>query len=394
MSKWQECSLNDIFDIARGGSPRPIDKFLTSDPDGVNWIMIGDTDEGSKYIQRTKRRIKKEGASKSRYVKAGDFLLTNSMSFGRPYILAIDGYIHDGWLVLSPKNSNVNTDYFYHLLGSQTIYKEFERLAAGATVKNLNKDLVKGVKVKLPPLEVQKRIVSILDKADELRKKRRQSIELVKSITQAIFLEMFGDPTENTYKWPQKKLSEIIVENDSINYGVVQPGDDSEDGIPLIRVGDITKGFIDHSNLKRISQKIESNYKRSRLKGDEILVSCVGTIGCVAIVTEKEIGFNIARAVARIPPSKYLNRYFTAAYLSTDYVQRYFTSELRTVSQPTLNIKQIAETKFFIPPIALQETFEKRVAKLNKIMSTLDAHLELLNSAFYSIQQQAFAGEL
>ena len=152
MSAWPTAALGDIFEIARGGSPRPIDDFTTNDRAGINWIMIGDATEGSKYITSTKKRIRPEGAQRSRQVKPGDFLLTNSMSFGKPYIMRTEGCIHDGWLVLSPRNGKVDADFFYHLLGSKAIYAEFERRAAGATVKNLNIDLVRGVSVPLPPL--------------------------------------------------------------------------------------------------------------------------------------------------------------------------------------------------------------------------------------------------
>ncbi|MCU0693190.1 MAG: restriction endonuclease subunit S [Polyangiaceae bacterium] len=170
---WPLVPLGEIFTIACGGSPRPIDAFITDDPDGVNWIMIGDATEGSKYISSTKKRIRREGVSRSRTVKRGDFLLTNSMSFGHPYILDTTGCIHDSWLVLSPQSDDVNQDYFYHLLGSPLVYAEFERLAAGAVVKNLNSDLVRGVKVPLPPLREQGRIADILDKADAIRRKRK-----------------------------------------------------------------------------------------------------------------------------------------------------------------------------------------------------------------------------
>lgn len=100
--------------------------------------------------------------------------------------------------------------------------------------------------------------------------------------------------------WPTRQLSTLVAEGDSINYGVVQPDDDSEVGVPLVRVGDLQGGGVSHLSLKKIDPQIEGAYKRSRLKGDEILVSCVGSIGIVALTTEAENGFNVARAVARI----------------------------------------------------------------------------------------------
>lgn len=76
-------------------------KFITTSSTGINWIKIGDVNINSKYITETKEKITQEGATKSRYVRKGDFILSNSMSFGRPYILEIDGCIHDGWLSIS-----------------------------------------------------------------------------------------------------------------------------------------------------------------------------------------------------------------------------------------------------------------------------------------------------
>ena len=122
--------LGDIFNIARGGSPRPIDAYITEDPNGINWVLISDASDGSKYIERTKKRIRPEGARRSRFVKPGDFLLTNSMSFGRPYIMRTDGCIHDGWLVLEKKHDHVDHDFFFHLLSSNAIDAEFARLSS------------------------------------------------------------------------------------------------------------------------------------------------------------------------------------------------------------------------------------------------------------------------
>lgn len=162
-NNWKWVRINDLFDVARGGSPRPIKAFLTEDINGINWIKIGDTEIGGKYIYHVKEKIKPEGLKKSRFVKSGDLLLTNSMSYGRPYILKTDGCIHDGWLVLSPFVYSLNKEFFYYLISSQYIKREFTKTAVGAVVKNLNKNKVKAIIIPLPPLAEQKRIVAKLD---------------------------------------------------------------------------------------------------------------------------------------------------------------------------------------------------------------------------------------
>ena len=160
---WEWVRLGNICDIARGGSPRPIKDYITESADGVNWIKIGDSDKGGKYINSTREKIKPSGVSKSRMVYAGDFLLTNSMSFGRPYILNVDGCIHDGWLVLSGYQTAYDKDFLFLMLSSAFAYQQFCGVVSGAVVKNLNSDKVAEAFFPLPPLAEQKRIVAKIE---------------------------------------------------------------------------------------------------------------------------------------------------------------------------------------------------------------------------------------
>ncbi len=160
---WEWVRFVDIFEIARGGSPRPIKEFLTNEENGINWIKIGDTEIGGKYIKTTKEKIIPDGLKKSRLVKHGDLLLTNSMSYGRPYIMQTRGAIHDGWLVLSPYFEDIDKDFFYYLISSPYVKNEFAHTVAGAVVKNLNKDKVKEIFIPLPPLAEQHRIVAKIE---------------------------------------------------------------------------------------------------------------------------------------------------------------------------------------------------------------------------------------
>ena len=160
---WVWVRLGTVLEIARGGSPRPIQQYLTTEPDGINWIKIGDTDKGGKYIYKTKEKIRPEGVAKSRMVHSGDFLLTNSMSFGRPYILKTDGCIHDGWLVLSNRFDCYSVDFIYYILSSPFAYYQFCDSVSGAVVKNLNSDKVANALFPLPPLAEQHRIVQRIE---------------------------------------------------------------------------------------------------------------------------------------------------------------------------------------------------------------------------------------
>lgn len=155
--------------IIRGASPRPIKNFITTGADGVNWIKIGDVKPGSKYITETAEKITLDGAKKSRYVSDGDFVLSNSMSFGRPYIMKTVGCIHDGWLAISDFGDYFIPDFLYHLLNSNRYQYEMKQKASfGGAVQNLNADIVKGLVMPVVPLEVQREIVRILDQFTEL----------------------------------------------------------------------------------------------------------------------------------------------------------------------------------------------------------------------------------
>lgn len=177
---WSWSFLGSVCQIERGGSPRPIKSFLTDSPDGLNWIKIGDTQIGGKYITHAAEKIRPEGLSKTRKVFPGDFLLTNSMSFGRPYITLIEGCIHDGWLRISPPVS-LNKDYLYNLLSSPFIVSSFKDSAAGAVVMNLNADKVRETIIAIPPTNEQHRIVAKVDElmalCDQLEQQTEASIE-------------------------------------------------------------------------------------------------------------------------------------------------------------------------------------------------------------------------
>ena len=167
--------FGEMATIVRGASPRPIKNFITTDVDGINWIKIGDVKPGSKYITEAAEKITPDGAKKSRFVNEGDFILSNSMSFGRPYIMKIQGCIHDGWLAISDFGDYFIPDFLFHLLNSNKYQQMMRQKASfGGAVQNLNADIVRDLDMPIVPLPVQSEIVRILDNFTELTARKKQ----------------------------------------------------------------------------------------------------------------------------------------------------------------------------------------------------------------------------
>lgn len=187
---WIKKKVSSVSDILRGGSPRPIENYIVKSG-GVNWIKIGDVDSSAKYIFRTNEQIIESGIQYSRFVHSGDLLLSNSMSFGRPYILKTEGCIHDGWLVIQNYGKYFDKEFLYYLLGSDEVLKQYKSLAAGSSVLNLNKDIVGKVVLYFPPsISEQTAIANILSDCDSeiaaLEEKRDKYKEIKQGMMQQL----------------------------------------------------------------------------------------------------------------------------------------------------------------------------------------------------------------
>ncbi len=267
-------------------------------------------------------------------------------------------------------------------------------LNRAAAVPGLNREDAYRKRFLLPPLAEQRRTVCILGHVEWLRARRREAIALLDELAQSIFLDMFGEPDQNPHMFDIEKLVNRVPQSDKINYGVVQPGEEFAGGVPLVRAGDLRAGRIDQSAIKRIDPAISRKYSRSEIKGNEVLVCCVGSIGMTAIVDESTVGFNIARAIARVPVESNSEREYVSEHIQTRSTQSYFDKELRTVAQPTLNIKQLSSAKIMVPPRELVDEFARRVASVRRAQYVQQSHLAELDALFASLQDRAFRGEL
>lgn len=205
---WNVITLGDYAQIFRGGSPRPIQSFLTTSDQGINWIKIGDVGAGEKFIESTEEKIIPEGVSRSRMVYKGDLILSNSMSYGRPYIVNIEGCIHDGWLVIQKYDRLFNREYLYYALSSDLTMQQYIAMAAGSSVQNLNKEKVSKVVLPCPKILEQKKIAEVLSSIDALIVDLQKLIQKKKDIRRGSLQFYLND--KNRYEWVECPITELL----------------------------------------------------------------------------------------------------------------------------------------------------------------------------------------
>jgi type I restriction enzyme M protein len=341
--------IGEICHIQRGGSPRPIEKFITTSSDGINWIKIGDTNENAKYVTKTKEKIIKEGLTKTRLVEVDDFILSNSMSFGRPYIMRIPGAIHDGWLHLRIKDREaVDQDYLYEVLRSEVVKAQYEKLATGGVVRNLNSKLVSGVKIPLPPIEIQQQIVTeiegyqkIIDGAKQIVNNYKPSIRI--------------NPD-----WELATLDSIC---DFIDYRGKTPTK-TEFGIRLITAKNVRKGYIDIEPQEFIAtDAYETVMTRGIPKKGDVLFTTEAPLGNVALLNLDEKISLAQRIILLRPKNATLLSPYLVQILLDPTTQR--NIENYATGSTVLGIKQsnLRELLIPIPPIEEQISAVKRIEK-------------------------------
>lgn len=218
-SKWEIKKLSQLVSIVRGASPRPIREYITEDKNGINWIKIGDVKPNSKFITETKERIIRDGISKSRLVKKGDFIISNSMSFGRPYIMDIEGCIHDGWLLLTNFAVDLNKDFLYYILSDTITQEQFKEAASGGTsVDNLNIEKVNHIQIPFPPKEIQDAIVKEIEDLETKENKSNKIITELKEEIQNLLDKIVGENIrlKNACKYSDKRIESATL--NSTNY--------------------------------------------------------------------------------------------------------------------------------------------------------------------------------
>jgi type I restriction enzyme, S subunit len=389
---WEVKTLGESCFIARGGSPRPIQEFLTNDADGVNWIKISDATASDRYIFETKQKIKPSGIARSRLVNEGDFLLSNSMSFGRPYIMKTTGCIHDGWLVLSKYDQCFDQGFLYHLLNSPVVFEQFDKLAAGSTVRNLNIELASRVVLPVPPLPEQQRIVAILDEAFEsiatAKANAQQNLKNARALFESHLNEVF---TKRGEGWEEKTLGDICDFSQGIQVDVKLQSETkiTDNQVRFLRIVDFTQGNEPARYINNLDDKFLVT------SSDISLVRYGASTGFVCRGLEGAIANNLFRV---IPKKNYVSNEFLYWFLNAPLFQENIKSRMNGAAMPAISFSMINDIPFPFPPSNDQQrlvaTFDILYKETQHLESLYQHKITALDELKKSLLHRAFAGEL
>lgn len=392
--QWQICRFGDVCSVLRGGSPRPIQNYITDSADGINWIKIGDVGVGAKYIDTTAEKIIPAGASWSRYVKTGDFLLSNSMSFGRPYILRTEGCIHDGWLVVQNYHSNFDTEYLYYYLSAEAVLAQYTRYAAGSSVLNLNKDIVSNIRVAVPPLSEQRAIAAALSDVDALLDGLDRFIAKKRDLKQAAMQELLTGKIRLPGfhgEWEETTLGEL----GQFLKGSGVTKDQTRNGcLACVRYGEL---YTHHNDVIRaffswISQEVAATAVRLR-KGDILFAGSGETkeeIGkCAAFISDAEAYAGGDIVILR---PREANAVFLGYFLNTVSINRQKASRGQGDAVVHISSSALAAIRCRIPTLTEQTAIAEVLTEMDLELAGLKQRREKTRALKQAMMQELLTG--
>lgn len=378
----QFLSLGEIAQFINGAAFKPEDWGS----EGLPIIRIQNLTDPTKSFNRTTRSI-----APKLHVQPGDLLVSWSATLGvfvweRPEIALLNQHI---FRVL-PDENLVDKTYLRHALSGALL--AMQKHLHGATMQHVNRGEFLATPVFLPPLPEQRRIAAILDQADTLRTQRRAALAQLDSLTQSLFLDMFGDPEVNEKRLPVCSLSSLC---NRVTDGTHQSPRWETSGVPFLFISNIVKGQITFETHKYISSETYSELtKRCPIEVGDILYTTVGSYGNAAVVATNE-RFAFQRHIAHIKPdANKVDPLFLAAMIQSVGVRRQVDKVAKGVAQKTVNLADLKSLQVFAPPLPLQQTFATRVQAIEALKAQHRAALATQDALFASLQQRAFAGAL
>jgi len=374
--------LGNILSIHKGKKPKFTE--ITTE-NSIRVLQIDDLRNDNK-IQYTDE---KTGvlANEEDLLIAWDGANAGTIGYGK------SGYIGSTIAILRKKKPNeFSTTFLGMFLQSQSAFLKGK--STGATIPHIDRKSLENLVIPTIPLDDQIRIATLLSKVEALIKQRKESIDLLDEYLKSTFLEMFGDPTRNEKSWNKKAFEDLVAYDCPLTYGIVQPGEEYPNGIPVIRPVDLTQTFIDRNGLKLIDPKISDKFKRTLLKGNELLICVRGTTGVISIATKKLVGCNVTRGITPIWFSENYDRYFAFHLLQTTAIKRNIQELTYGATLKQINLCDLRKIQLINPPLHLQTFFGEIATKVFEIKAQYQSNLAELNNLYGSLNQRAFKGKL
>lgn len=381
------CRLDSLVEIRGGGTPsKAVPEFWGGD---IPWASVKDFK--SSELSKTEDYITADAIknSASNLIPAGSIIVPTRMALGKVATNLVDMAINQDLKALIIKDEKkLDKRYFLRFLESKADY--LEKQGKGATVKGITLDVLKELEVPLPPLEEQKRIAAILDKADAIRRKRQQTIKLADNFLSAEFLKRFGDPKDSPFG--SKSLKEVTLK---ITDGAHFTPTYADSGIPFLRVTDINRDKVNWSLVKHIPlEEHQELIKRCRPEKGDVLYSKNGTIGVPKLIDwDQEFSIFVSLCLIK-PDPKFLRGRYLYSFLQTPLALKQATQKAKSATVTNLHLVEIKEIKLPVPSLAVQDEWINFVAKFNEMRIRLLQSLDKSNNAFNSLSQKAFSGKI
>jgi type I restriction enzyme S subunit len=376
--------LGELVTIRGGGTPsRTVPEYWNG---SVRWATVKDFK--STELVETQESITPAGIrdSATNIIPAGSVIIPTRMAVGKAAINTIDMAINQDLKALLP-TGEVDTRFLLHFMLSHGDYLESQ--AQGATVKGIKLDLLRSLPFPRIPRTEQRRIASILDKVDAIRRKREQALTLADDFLSSVFLEMFCDR-----HWPSIPLGEAVAAGTIVTYGIVQAGPEIDGGVPYIRTGDIKNGEIVVDGLRHTSPEIASKFTRSRVRRGEIVMSIRATVGTTAIVPPELDGANLTQGTARIAPGEKTTLEYLLSHLRSQDAQTWIEGQVKGATFREITLTRLRELPVPIPPYGVQQKFSAIYQKNRTTWKRLKDDAANAADLFAALSQRAFAGDL
>lgn len=276
--------------------------------------------------------------------------------------------------------------YFYYFCKDY----DFTKHDVSVTIPSLRRTDIVEIPVPVPSLSSQSRIVSELDLLTSLIDNQKKQLDELSKLQQSTFYSMFGDPVENEKEWPVKKLGECVTEDCSLSYGIVQPGDDVINGVPVVRPVDLIDTYVYLKGLKRTKKEISDSYKRTILQGNELLMCVRGTTGVVAMASEELYGCNTTRGIVPIRFSHVINKLFGYNYMTTPQFRQIVNDFTYGATLQQINITSVRQLPIILPPLPLQTAFAEKISAIEEMKKKLKASIAETQKMFDARMQEIF----